>query len=193
MAIFLESPRLILRPLEPGDANPHYQRWMNDREATRYLEGRFFPHSLESLRAFIASKGGDRQNVFLAITVKESARSGAGEPRHIGNIKLGPIDWVHRLGDIGILIGEPDCRGLGYGVEALGLLRDYAFDTLNLHKLTAGMYELNGSSRRIFEKVGFVAEGVRKSHYFCEGKWVDAILMGMINPRELERGSESAS
>lgn len=183
MAIFLESARLILRPLELGDVEAGYARWMNDREAMRYLESRFFPHSADSLRTFIASKSGDRQNLFLAITVK---REPGDTARHIGNIKLGPIDWIHRLGDIGIMIGESDCRGLGYGGEALGLVRDYAFSTLNLHKLTAGMYDVNASSRRIFEKAGFVVEGVRGSHYFCEGRWVDAIMMGMINPRERE-------
>lgn len=177
MATFLESDRLALRGVTLSDANAKYQKWINDREVVRYLESRHFPHSIESLREFISSLANDRSNLFLAIDTKP-------ERKHIGNIKLGPIDWIHRVADIGIMIGEGDCHGKGLGFEALTLVRDYAFQHLNLHKLTAGMYAPNVSSQKIFAKAGFIVEGVRKSHYFCEGEYVDGILMGMINPRE---------
>ena len=157
---FIEGERIYLREVRPTDVNENYYRWMNDPEVTQHLESRFYPNSMESLGDYVAGKLRDRDNVFLAIVLKEG-------DRHIGNIKLGPINWIHRLADVGILIGEKDYWGKGYATEAIGLVVDYAFGTLNLHKLIAGCYDLNQGSVRAFQKAGFVVESLRKQHYYC--------------------------
>jgi [ribosomal protein S5]-alanine N-acetyltransferase len=169
---FLESERLYLRAVQPDDANEAYYRWMNDPAVNKYLESRFYPHTLETLKDYIQSKLGDNENPFFAIILKDSNR-------HIGNIKLGPINTIHRFADIGIIIGEKDCWGKGYATEAIRLVVKYAFDTLNLHKVTAGFYEPNIQSMKAFIKAGFIQEGIRKSHCYCDGKYVDDILVGL--------------
>jgi [ribosomal protein S5]-alanine N-acetyltransferase len=174
---FLSSRRLYLREVRLEDVNADYYRWMSDPEVTRFLESRFFPNTMESLRQFVTSTQGDRNNVFLAIVLQE-------QDRHIGNIKLGPIDWIHRRGEVGILIGEKDCWGKGYAAEAINLLADYAFDRLNLHKVTAGCYATNEGSTRTFEKAGFVREGLRKQHCFCEGSYIDVVLLGKVRQKQ---------
>lgn len=174
---FLEGDRIYLRSVSPDDANEKYCRWMNDSSVNKYLESRFFPHSLETLRDYIKTKLGDTENPFFAIILK-------ADDRHIGNIKLGPINTIHRLADIGIMIGEKDCWGKGYATEAIRLVADYAFNTLNLHKVTAGFYETNTQSLKAFIKAGFVQEGIRKSHCFCDGKYVDDIIVGLIKSVE---------
>jgi len=170
---FLEGERIYLREVRPSDVNETYYKWMNAPEVTRFLESRFNPNSIETLREYVEGKLGDRENVFLAIVLKD-------RDRHIGNIKLGPINWIHRFADIGILIGEQDCWGKGYAGEAIQLMVDYAFGKLNLHKLTAGSYSLNQGSVKAFQKVGFEIEGVRKELFYCDGGYVDHILMGML-------------
>jgi ribosomal-protein-alanine N-acetyltransferase len=170
---FLEGDRIYLRGVCPDDVNEAYYRWMNDPEVNKYLESRFYPHSLERLRDYVCSKLGDQENPFFAIILKEG-------DRHIGNIKLGPINTIHRFADIGIIIGEQDCWGKGYGTEAIRLIVEYAFNTLNLHKVTAGFYKPNIKSMKAFEKAGFSQEGVRKSHCYCDGKYVDDILFGLV-------------
>ena len=170
---FIEGERIYLREVRPSDVNENYYRWMNDPEVTRYLESRFYPNSMGRLREYVTSKMGNRDNVFLAIVLKEG-------DRHIGNIKLGPINWIHRFADVGILIGEKDCWGKGYGTEAIRLVVDYAFRKLNLHRLTAGVYAINQASVRAFLKAGFTEEGRRKSHTYCDGQYVDGILLGIV-------------
>jgi RimJ/RimL family protein N-acetyltransferase len=54
---------------------------------------------------------------------------------------------------------------------------DYAFNKLNLHKFTAGCYDANKGSAKCFQKSGFSIEGQRKNHYFCDGAYVDAIVL----------------
>jgi ribosomal-protein-alanine N-acetyltransferase len=160
-----------------SDVNENYYRWMNDPEIIQYLESRFAPNSMGSLLEYVKGFQGNKDNVFLAVVLKENHT-------HIGNIKIGPINWFHRLADIGIIIGEKDCWGNGYASEAISLLTDFAFDTLNLHKLTAGCYEQNKGSLKTFQKAGFEIEGVRKQHCFSNGNYVDAILLGKINHTE---------
>lgn len=170
---FLSGQNIYLREVLISDVTGSYYRWMNDPGITQFLESRFRPNSIESLTEYVKSKTADSSNIFLAIILKE-------DHRHIGNIKLGPINWVHRFADIGIVVGEKDCWGKGYASEAIGLVTKFAFDTLNLHKLTASCYEMNHGSVKAFQKAGFYIEGIRKSHFYCQGTYVDDILLAIL-------------
>lgn len=169
----LEGERIYLRSVCLNDVNETYCGWMNDPGVNQYLESRFYPHTVKSLKKYVKSKQSDRNNVFLAIILKDGNR-------HIGNIKLGPIDDIHRFADIGIIIGEKDCWGKGYATEAIQLMVKYAFGKLNLHKVTAGCYAPNKGSLKAFKKAKFLQEGVRKSHCFYKGKFVDDVLLGLV-------------
>lgn len=170
---YLRGERIYLRKVCLTDVNENYYRWMNDPEVTRYLESRFFPNDMDSLRENVASKLKDKNNVFLTII-----RSDTDE--HIGNIKLGPIDWMHRLADVGVLIGDKASWGKGYATEAIGLVVRLAFQQLNLHKLTAGYYSDNKGSGKAFNSNGFVIEGIRRKHRLCEGLYVDTVILGLL-------------
>lgn len=172
---FVRGERIYLREVRPSDVNEAYHAWMNDPEVTAQLESRFYPQSMEGLREFVLGKLGDRNNVFLAIVLRDG-------DRHVGNIKLGPIDWIHRTGDIGLLIGEKDCWGKGYATEAISLITGYAFRVLNLHKVTASCYETNQGSARAFLKAGFEVEGVRREQFHSDGVYVNQILLGRVRP-----------
>lgn len=173
----LEGRRVYLRPVRVSDVTGNYSRWMNDPEVVCHLESRFARHTPESLAGAVEQWSTDKNIIFLAIVLK-------ADDRHIGNIKLGPIDPNHRLGDIGVVIGEKDCWGKGYATETVQLLTDHAFNELKLRKLTASCYEMNDGSARAFEKAGFVVEGVRRRQFRCEGRYVDSILLGKLNPAE---------
>jgi RimJ/RimL family protein N-acetyltransferase len=173
---FLTGERIYLREVRLEDVNDTYYRWMNDPEVTEFLESRFYPNSIERLQEYVKEQSGDLNNVFLAVCLKENRK-------HIGNVKLGPINWIHRFAEIGIVIGEKDYWGHGYASEAIGILVRYAFDVLDLHKLTAGCYQAQHGSVKVFQKNGFEIEGVRKKHYFHKGTYVDAVLLGLLNSR----------
>lgn len=173
----LEGEGIYLRAVRLADVNDNYYRWMSSPEVTRYLESRFQLNSLERLREYVSAMSGDGDHLFLAIVLKD-------DERHIGNIKLGPINRMHSHAEIGVMIGEKDCWGRGYATEAIRVISDYAFRTLNLHKVTAGCYGLNQGSVRAFEKAGFKIEGVRPQHFCCDGEYTDHILLGMLNPTD---------
>jgi len=172
---FLEGNQISLRAVRPADATGNYQQWLNDSKVTKYLESRFFPTAHTAIEEFIEEQNTSDDVLFLAIVENE-------DRIHIGNVKLGPIDWIHRRGDLGILIGEREYWGRGIATETIELIVEHAFRTLNLHKVTAGCYTTNPASKRAFQKVGFTNEGVRADHAYCDGKYVDVELLGLCRP-----------
>jgi len=174
---FIEGERVYLREVRVSDVNDAYYGWINDGEVNRYLESRFFPQSKEQLVQFVERYRNDENHTFFAIILKD-------EHRHIGNVKLGPINWIHRLSDIGIIIGEKDCWGKHYASEALHLIVKYAFNKLNLHKITAGCVSSNVSAIKAFQRSGFEVEGIRKQHAFVDGRYENVTLLGIIKSDE---------
>lgn len=173
MSLYLESEHLYLREVRQSDVTQRYVDWLNDRSVNRFLETRFVPHSLDTVAAFVASKAGDRNEPFFAICVK-------GTDQHIGNAKIGPIDWIHRRASTSILIGESSAWGKGYATEVFSMLSDHAFRELNLNKLEAGVYSQNEGSLRMLERNGFVREGVIRQHCWLDGEYVDVVKMGLL-------------
>lgn len=80
------------------------------------------------------------------------------------------IEERHRTADIGLLIGDKTEWGKDHTSEAIAALTEYAFNQLNIAKLTAGCYTDNEGSRRAFLKVDYVEEGRRISQCFVDGK-----------------------
>ena len=169
----IEGERLRLRKIQLDDVNENYRAWMNDPEVMRYTESRFQSHSLEDIRAYVQSVQADQNSLFLAIIDKETGK-------HIGNVKIGHIQPVHRTADVGIIIGDKSRWGRGYATEALKLAAKYAAETLKLHKLWAGFYENNTGSIKAFQRAGFVEEGRFAAHWLCEGHFVDGLQMGLL-------------
>lgn len=177
---FIDGKQIYLRDVRISDVNENYQKWMNDPAVNQYLETRYVPQSQENIRRYVEKMDGNPDEIFLAICLKES-------DQHIGNIKLGPINWIHRFADISLLIGEKSIWGQGIATEAIRLLSRFAFGVLNLHKLRSGCYENNKGSARAFLKVGFVEEGALRKQWLVDGKYQDEIVFGLC-PEEIDIG-----
>lgn len=170
----IEGKRIYLRDVRIEDVSDRYVAWMNDPEIVHFTESRYSAHDAAGLRKYIAARRDDGDNLFLAIVARE-------EELHIGNIKIGPADWRHRVVDLGLIVGDRNYWGKGIAAEAISLITDYAFSALDLHKVTASCYAPNGAAIRSFEKAGYDIEGVRKSHWLLDGAYTDLVMLGRIN------------
>ncbi|MBV9462886.1 MAG: GNAT family N-acetyltransferase [Verrucomicrobiae bacterium] len=174
--------RVYLRPLTRADATPRYAAWLNDPEVNRFTESKYTRHTVATVRDYIESANRSASNFFFAIVER-------GTDRHVGNIKIDSTvnpHWDHLVGEVGLIIGEKDCWGRGYGSEAIELITRFAFDRLDLHKLTATCLAINPGSAHAFLKAGYTQEAVRPSNGVFEGKYVDLLLFGVINPKHLK-------
>lgn len=171
--LFIEGKNICLREIQISDVKKNYYNWMRDPEVNQYLESRFEKWSVRRLKNYVKEIKINRDNFFWAIILKETGR-------HIGNIKLGPINCRHGFADLGIIIGEKPYWGKGFATEAITLVADYAFKKLKLNKLTAGAYTNNIGSIKAFKNAGFFIEGIRKKQYLYNGNYVDGVLLGCI-------------
>lgn len=165
--VFLRGERLYLRPIEKTDA-PRMLRWINDPETRQWL-GRCHPLNLIREEEYIDNKYKDDRDVTLAIVLTEG-------DRHIGSVGLHRIDHLNQTAVTGMLIGERDARGQGYGPAAKVLMLDYAFNTLNLRTVRSATIAANTASARSLEKSGYVQVGRMPDQFFRQGRWHDELF-----------------
>ena len=170
---YLEGENIFLREVRESDVTDEYYNWLNDPDVNKYLETRFIPHSKNDILNFVKKMDGNNNEILFAICEKETEK-------HIGNIKLGPINWIHRKADISFLIGNKAYWNKGIASEAIKLVLRYGFYTLNLHKICAGYYKHNIGSAKALKKCGFIEEGVLREEYYYNGEYVDAIRVGIL-------------
>ena len=101
----------------------------------------------------------------------------------IGSISIHNIDHLNRNAFIGIFIGEEEHRSKGYGAEAIRLLLEYGFKTLNLHNIMLTVHADNYACIACYKKVGFREVGRLPEWVFKDGQYIDKIYMG-IQARE---------
>ena len=133
----------------------------------------------------------------VAALTREQTRAGLARARE----RRDRADWaVVRLAD-GDVVGEavlmdldednasmtyrvalvgPRVFGRGYGTETTRLVRDFAFGPLGLHRLALEVNSFNAAAIAVYEKVGFVLEGVRREAVLRDGTWHDVHDMALI-------------
>ena len=168
----IDGELVSLGPLR-RDLIPLYLRWINDFGTTRTLSIQNRPMTLEEETAWFdsrASAGGE-----YAFTIYERS---SGRP--IGNCDLFKVDFRNRRGEVGLMIGEPEARGKGYGTEAMRLLLDFAFTALSLNSVMLQYFEFNPAARRCYEKAGFRESGRWRQSLWSGGRFWDQIFMDVL-------------
>ncbi|HEX9889577.1 MAG TPA: GNAT family protein [Nitriliruptorales bacterium] len=96
-----------------------------------------------------------------------------------GRLSLGRLQWPEATAMLGMSL-LPDSRRKGYGIDALRVLCAFAFEQLNLHKISLGTWAFNEAAQALYRKVGFVVEGRERDFLFRDGAYHDSIAMGLL-------------
>ncbi len=170
-APYLIGPKLYLRALDRADA-PMLQCFMNHPEVNHSLIS-WRPFTAEMEGEWVERMGRSEQDVVLGI-------SPLADDRLIGVCGLHAIDWRNRSATFGIVIGEPDQWGKGYGTEATRMLTRHGFERMNLHRIQLDVNESNERGRRAYEAVGYRREGVFRGAIFRDGGYADVHRMAIL-------------
>lgn len=173
MNVFLSGEKVFLRALSLEDATSEYLSWINDPEITRGMVTGIYPSDIDSLKSYIKTTTADKNTVIFAICDKLTGQ-------HIGNIKLDRFDFISQTCELGLMIGNPDYHGKGIGKEVCLLVTNYAFDRLNLRKISLTVYGNNPAAIRLYKNIGFVEEGCLKAHVYIQGAYVDKYWMSLF-------------
>ncbi len=152
---------------------PLYQKWMNDFEVVRTLGARLGPMTREAEEAWYERVSGGGGEILFTIYERATMRP-------IGNTGLDDIDPFHRTATFGILIGEKECWGKGYGTEVTRLMLDYGFTALGLHNIMLTAYSFNERGLRAYTRAGFREIGRRREAFRLGGRAYDVVYMDCL-------------
>ncbi|MFF7634647.1 GNAT family N-acetyltransferase [Kitasatospora sp. NPDC008050] len=171
-AVHLTGPRLVLREIEPGDADALLDIY-GDPAVTRHLSfGPCTPEQVDLIveRSIAGAAEEPRTEYSLAV---------ARVDRHelIGSVRL--ATERQRAASIGFAL-HPAVWGQGFGPEAVALLCALGFDHLGLHRLWAARSPLNEASARTLLRAGMTQEGRIRDHFLVDGVWRDSITYSIL-------------
>jgi RimJ/RimL family protein N-acetyltransferase len=167
----IKGKRVTLRAIEETDL-PLLHRWANDPELQDILGVIHFPSSMDFHRSWFAGLRGDQLNQRLAIDAPDVGLMGISS--------IINIDWRNNHAWHGVMLGDVDVRGKGYGLDAVMATMRYAFDEMHLERLDGSIIEYNKTSYSFYcGKLGWKEEGRRKSYYFRRGRYWDQIVVGI--------------
>lgn len=170
MSFIYTGEKISLRYIDPKDCTEEYLSWLQDPEVNRFLETRHHTQSLESIKLFVSKMlDSDASHLFAII---ENFTS-----QHIGNLKIGPINHNHKTADISYFIGNKGYWGNGCATEAIKGALVYAFKTLDLYSLRAGVYGANVASIKALEKCGFKQRGTWPNDLATENGRADHVWL----------------
>jgi RimJ/RimL family protein N-acetyltransferase len=162
--------KVALGPMR-RDLMPLYDRWFNDVEAGLPYFLQLRPHTREAREAWYERLAKDDPSV-VDFLIYERATM-----RPIGKCNLDQIDLFNRTAEFGILIGEKDCWGKGYGTETARLMLDYGFTILGLHNVMLHVDSYNERAIRAYTRAGFREFGRRHEARRRGGRTYDVVHM----------------
>jgi RimJ/RimL family protein N-acetyltransferase len=152
----------------------------DNRAVSRNLRDRFpHPYGRKEAKAWIRTARAARPETYFALEVDGSA---------VGGVGLHPQGDVHRRSmEIGYWLGEP-YWGRGIVTEAVRALTRYAFQTFDVARVYAYVYEWNPASARVLEKAGYRFEGRLRKAVTKEGTTMDMLVYGFTEDDLAEGG-----
>lgn len=180
----LSGEKCYLSPIDAADAAA-WAAWMNDLEVSLPLgDEAYTTYSLEKMQAEAAESIQRQDPIFSIVDCATDTL--------IGRCLLFGVNPVDRNAMMGIVIGEKNWWGRGYGREATCLLLDYAFNLLNLHSVMLGVFAFNTRAINAYEKAGFQVIGRRREARIIAGKQWDVVLMDILEDEFRARWSKKS-
>jgi RimJ/RimL family protein N-acetyltransferase len=160
-----------LAPLIPDDL-PLMFEWINNHELVVF-NSPYQPVHLANHQAWFRAIQERKDLVVFGIRLISTDAL-------IGSCQLHSIHPIHRSAELQIRLGQMDNFGQGYGTEAITLLIQYGFNDLNLERIYLHVFRSNERAIHVYEKKGFVQEGILRRAAYIDGKYVDVVIMGLL-------------
>jgi len=161
-----------LRPWRPGDETA-LAKHANDREVWINLNDRFpHPYTRADAVAWVGRpEARQRPPMTFAIAIGEEA---------VGRIGMRRLDDVHRkVAEIGYWLGRAHW-GKGIATEALKRVTTYAFESFDIERLQARVFDRDAASCRVLEKAGYELEARLKRSVLKDGEILDALVYARL-------------
>lgn len=147
----------------------HHKITHSSEECNKYTGGAI-SISKEKTKAYFERIIGDDSRVDSFIMLDDEM---------IGEVVLNYIDSNDSC-NIRIAIFDEKHQNKGYGSKAMKDAIANGFNTLNLHRIELGVYDFNHRGIKVYERLGFTHEGIRRDAYKDEDGYHDEIIMSIL-------------
>ncbi len=171
----IDNSRIILEPFSHKLITDEYLSWMNDKETTKFIKKAKDNMTLDDIYSFANNMIKSKEDYFFAILLKENFQ-------HIGNVRLGPIDFNLSKSGFGIMIGDKNFHRCGIGTEVMELIKDFSFNYLRLKLLCFPAVKSSTAATNLYYKAGFKCSRELKKTFDKNGKSWKLVEWSMINP-----------
>lgn len=168
---FIKNEKITLRSICEGDEE-EFIRWHNN-QYNRDKIGGIFPFSSNTFKLICESYNEEYPlNIWFAA---------CEDDKLIGIVGLHNIKYIQRNAEVALLIGKECERSKGKGKAILRLIEEYAFSTLNMHRLYAYVYQDNIITLKFLEKCAWEHEGILKEAFFWNNHFRNVEVWAKLN------------
>ncbi|MBQ7560524.1 MAG: GNAT family N-acetyltransferase [Synergistaceae bacterium] len=161
-----------LRELERRDL-AEINKWRNDPELINLLGAPFRYINYDVDVQWFENYMKSRSNAVRCAIVKD-------DDNIIGLVSLVPVDVLNQSAEFHIMIGSKENQNKGCGTFAINEILKHAFMNMNLHRVELGVLENNTRARHLYEKAGFIQEGIMRGALFKNGKFVNKVMYSIL-------------
>lgn len=178
MVSFADKPTIrgeavVLRPMSAADA---VAMWADARDAEiNHFTGTHADFTEEQIVAWCSNRAEQPDRLDLAVTDRATGA-------WLGEVVVNEWDPDNRSCSFRIALSA-GARDRGIGTAATRLLVDHVFDQITdppVHRISLEVYDFNPRALTVYERVGFVREGVLRDALHWNGEFHDAIVMSML-------------
>lgn len=164
--IIAQSGNVCIRYFEEDDIKKMALYANNEKVSVNLRDAFPNPYTVEHANKFYSMIKAQEPVTYFAIEY---------DGDYVGNISLlVGTDVYKKSAEIGYFIGE-EFWNRGIATEAVKLITEWGFSSLDIIRIYTGIYSYNLASQRVLEKCGFEKEGVGRQAIFKNNNFFDEI------------------
>ena len=99
----------------------------------------------------------------------------------IGVCGLTYIDWKNKHTEISCYLNSVNWQKKKEARDTIHTILKYGFEELNLHRIWAEIFSTAQENIALFNKIGFVREGILRQKLWRDGKWWNSHIYSMLS------------
>lgn len=176
----ITGEKVVLRPFEEKDCDVMYAilnepdlkkltgSVSSDEEAYAAPQ----PEERKEIHQWYKTRNDQNNRLDLAVVHKESNQV-------VGEVVFNEYDEETDNVNFRVLLSEASCNK-GLGTEAISLFIQYGMEELELHKIGLEVYSFNPRAEKVYQKVGFKLEGIKREEFIYNQEYIDVKIYGML-------------
>lgn len=183
----LAGEKIILRPFEDKDCEimyeilnePDLKKLTGSVSSDKEADAPPQPDEKEKIRQWYMTRNEQNNRLDLAVVYRECDQV-------IGEVVFNEYDEETDNVNFRVLLSEASCNK-GVGTEAISMFIQYGMEELELHKISLEVYSFNPRAERVYQKVGFKLEGIKREEFLYNQEYFDIKIYGLLKADYLDK------